>query len=111
MSYSGGKRKFYQELSEVTEGVSKTDHPRSKHFHLLGNMISQENKLSEVLSTKLMCGPKCSTDHEYCERAELFWEVYVLIIHFEEDIVIMQSLYSVLRLTLHRLNPVYLFRK
>ena len=45
-------------------------HPRSKHWHLLDYVITRRNHLSEVLCTKSMRGPECSTDH-YLIRSQI----------------------------------------
>ena len=45
-------------------------HPRSDHYHLLDYAITRKANLADVLCTKAMRGPECSTDH-YLVRCQL----------------------------------------
>ena len=45
-------------------------HPRSKHWHLLDYVLTRKVDLHEVLCTKTMRGPECSTDH-YLVRTQV----------------------------------------
>ena len=38
-------------------------HPRSKHYHLLDYVITHKADLADILSTKVMQGAECSTNH------------------------------------------------
>ena len=45
-------------------------HPRSGHYHLLDYVITRKADLADVLCTKAMRGPECSTD-QYLVRCQL----------------------------------------
>ena len=45
-------------------------HPRSKHWHLLDYILTRREDLPEILCTKSMRGPECSTDH-YLIRTQI----------------------------------------
>ena len=38
-------------------------HPRSKHWHLLDYVIVRQKDRKDVLTTRIMCGAECWTDH------------------------------------------------
>ena len=52
-------------------------HPRSGHYQLLDYAITRKADLADVLCTKAMRGPECSTDH-YLVRCQLRMKITIL---------------------------------
>ena len=46
-------------------------HPRSKHWHLIDNVIVRRNGRQDVRVTKTMCGADCWTDHRLVSKLNL----------------------------------------